>query len=163
MNVRKKYTMYSTFIFHRFQMSLFKQSKRIIAETGRMSNVHDESMIIRCKCSTRPTPQAYRRWCRTLLRKKKTTTKTDGQMNSSTKVQWSLYLNKSSEWIGVNKPSGHSVPSTRNIKYVFVNYYLSSIGVNQSKTAVEKKQEIFQYDMKLPVRYLLPSIKLLNK
>ena len=52
---QKNVYMYSTFIFQRFQISLFKQSNRIIAETGRfyMSNVHDESMITRYKCPTR--------------------------------------------------------------------------------------------------------------
>ena len=59
------------FYISAFPNEFFKPSKSIIAETGRfyMSNVHDESMIIRCP--TRPTQQAYRRWCTTLLRKQK--------------------------------------------------------------------------------------------
>ena len=87
-------------------MSLFKQSKKIIAETGRfyMSNVHDESVIIRYKC------RLVRLSKPTMVYDTSSKEKKDGQMNSTTTVQWPLYLNKSIEYMGDNKRDGYSMP-----------------------------------------------------
>ena len=154
----------STFIFQRFQMNLFKQSKGIIAETGRfyMSNVHDESRIIRYKCPTRPTQQAYRRWCTTLLRNKNKTNRWTNEPVPRFNGHC-IWINPFNKWASIREVAIHCL--TRNIKHVLVNYDFSSIGVNQSKTALKKTQVlgIFQYDTKLLVRYLLSSVKLLNK